>query len=94
MSFNYAMEAGSLPPSMTEAVIIVLLKSGKDQSNPDSYHPISLLSTDIKLLAKALVIRLSKCISNLIHCDQSGFIPNRSTANNIRLFFKSTAPNR
>lgn len=71
------------PPSINEAVIIVLLKPDKDPSNPDSYRPISLLTSDIKLLAKASVTRLSR----LILCDQSGFIPNRSTANNIQQLF-------
>lgn len=85
--FNYAMEVGSLPPSMNEAIIIVLLKPDKDPSNPDSYRPISLQTSDIKLLAKVLATRLSRYISKLIHRDQSGFILNRSTANNIRRLF-------
>lgn len=66
--FNYAIEGSILPPSMNEVVIIVLLKADKDPSNPDSYHPISLLNSDIKLLAKVLATRLSRYISKLIHC--------------------------
>lgn len=85
--FNYAMEVGTLPLSMNEAVIIVLLKSDKDPSSPDLYRPISFLMLDIKLLAKVLATRLLSYISKLIHRDQSGFIPNISTANNIRRLF-------
>lgn len=42
---------GHLPPSMNEAVIVLILKPGKDSLSPDSFRPISLLTTDVKLLA-------------------------------------------
>lgn len=86
-NFNHAMGLGSLLPSMNEAVIIFLLKPDKEPSNLDSYHPISLLTSDIKLLANVMATRLSRYISKRNYCDQSGFIPNRSTANNIRQLF-------
>lgn len=41
----------------------------------------------MKLLAKVLAIRLTKVISKIVHIDQSGFIPNRSTAVNLRHLF-------
>lgn len=66
---------------------MVLPKPGKDRLLPDSYRPISLLNSDIKLLAQFLATRLSKVIGRLIHKDQSGFIPTRSTADNIRRLF-------
>lgn len=46
-----------------------------------SYRPISLLCSDVKILAKALAARLNKIISKLIHTDQTGF---RSTSTNTR----------
>lgn len=54
---NGALERGELPLSMTEATI-VLPKEKKDQTQPASYRPISLLCADVKLLAKVLAIRL------------------------------------
>lgn len=53
-----AKDKGSLPPSMYEAVVIVLLKKGKDPSQPESYRRISLLTAHVKLLAKILAMRL------------------------------------
>lgn len=58
MVFNHAYKVGLLPPSMNEAVIISILKPGKDQTRPDAYRPISLLTTVVKLLAKILATRL------------------------------------
>lgn len=42
--YNQAFITGSLPASMNEAIIVVLLKPGKDALSPDSYRPISLLT--------------------------------------------------
>lgn len=76
-----------LPATMYEAIVILLLKPGKDPLLPDSYRPISLLPTDVKILAKVFATRLSKVLSSLIHTDQSGFIPEQSTATNIRRLY-------
>lgn len=85
--YNLAFETGTLPASMNEALIVVLLKPGKDPSSPDSYRPISLLTFDVKLLVRVLANRLAKCIQKIIHRDQSGFIPTRSTSQNLRRLF-------
>lgn len=76
-----------LPASMLEATIIVIHKEGKDPLDTASYRPISLLCSDVKILAKALAARLNKIASKLIHPDQTGFVPNRSTSMNIRRTF-------
>ena len=82
-----AFDLGSLPRSMYEAVVVVILKPGKDPEKTDSYRPISLLNTDLKILTKVIAMRLSAVVTALVHPDQSGFIPNRSTANNLRRLF-------
>lgn len=82
--FQEALETGHLPPSMREAIIVLIPKPGKDPTDPGSYRPISLLPVNIKLLAKVLATRLSTVIHEVIHEDQAGFMPNRSTAINIR----------
>lgn len=85
--YNERLKEGILPNSMNEAIIILLLKPGKDATMPDSYKPIFLLTADIKLLARVLATRLAQVIHKLVHRDQSGFIPTRSTAQNIRRLF-------
>lgn len=72
---------------MSEAIIIVLQKPGKDKLLQDSYRPISLLNTDVELLAHILATRLAGVMPKLVHKDQSGFISTRSMANNIRHSF-------
>lgn len=68
---------------MNETIIVVLLKPGKDANLPDSYWPISLLTTDAKLLTWVLATRLAKVAHKLVHRGQSGFIPTRSMSQKI-----------
>lgn len=75
--FNAAFDVGKLPESMNEAIIIVLLKPDKDPVNLESYRPISLLTSDVKLLAKVLATRLIKHIDSLCspRSSQAGLPP-------------------
>lgn len=69
-ALEWAAEGGRLPSSMMEANIIVIQKEGKDQLEVSSYRPISLLCSDVKIVARALATRLNKHISKLVHLDQ------------------------
>lgn len=85
--YQNIFDKGILPSSMQEAQIKVLPKAGKDPRYPESYRPISLLQGDIKILAKILASRLNKVILSLIHPDQTGFMPGKNTAMNVRRLF-------
>ncbi len=50
--YKHSLEQASLPQSLMEALITVLLKPGKDPVDCSSYRPFSLLSVDVKILAK------------------------------------------
>lgn len=52
----------SLPESMSEALIVLVPRPGKDIENCASYRPISLINMDAKILAKIWVPRLSRVI--------------------------------
>lgn len=74
---------------MGEAVIVVILKPGKDPSFCSLYRPISLLNA--KLLAKILANRPSTVITVLVHSDQTGFMSGRGTDINIRRLYTHIA---
>ncbi|KAJ1136101.1 hypothetical protein NDU88_002519 [Pleurodeles waltl] len=82
--FEEAEVNGNLPPSMREAMIVVLPKPGRDPTDVRSYRPLSLLNLDCKILGKILANRLAPYMHILVHEDQNGFIPKRSTFLNIR----------
>lgn len=72
---------------MREAIVITLPKPGKDVRVLDSYRPLSLINVDAKILAKLISNRLQPLLPYKALPDQSGFIPGRSTAHNLRTIF-------
>ena len=62
--FNDSFEFGTLPPSLTQASISLIPKKNKDLE--DCSSSVSLLNSDIKLLAKTLAGRLDPCLLSII----------------------------
>ena len=85
--FKQAQSDGTLPPTLTQAKITVLHQKNKDALNVGSYCPISLLNIDDKKYAKIHVNRLNPLLNTLIHCSQTGFLTNRSSASNLHRLF-------
>lgn len=54
--------AGHLPPTWKEAIVVLVLKQGKDPSFVTSYRPIALASFLCKLFGKKMIIAVF-CIS-------------------------------
>ncbi len=83
-TFRSAIDMGKLPPSMTESIITLILKKGKDPLECGSYRPISLLCCDEKLFTKIFAIRINNVITSIIHPDQRGFVKGRTSADSLR----------
>lgn len=54
----------------------LVLKPDKNPTYPSSYRPLSLISTDLKIISKALAGRVESVIPTLIHPEQPSFILN------------------
>ncbi|CAM2098432.1 unnamed protein product [Caretta caretta] len=50
-----------------------------------NWHPVSLLSTDYKIVAKAISLRLGSVLADVIHADQTYTVPDRSIFDNLFL---------
>ena len=83
--FNLIFTKQEFPDRWKTAVVIPILKPGKDPRNTNSYRPISLTSCLGKLLEKIVNTRLMWFLetNNLINKAQSGFRRNRSTTDNL-----------
>lgn len=82
--FKESLSSKILPPTMRQATISLILKKDKNPLEYSSFHPISLLNTDAKVLAKVLARRLEGALPFVISPDQTGFIKDRHSFFNIR----------
>lgn len=83
-AYRHMLETGTMAPSWRDATIVVIHKEGKDSTKCQSYRPISLLNTDIRILTTILARRVNKVITDIIHPDQTGFITGRYYGDNVR----------
>lgn len=82
--FNHVLTGGEIPPSWKRAVISVIPKAGKNRTECGSYRPISVLNIDYRIFATILAKRLEFITSELTDTDQTGFVRNRQTHDNVR----------
>lgn len=86
--YETALMESTLPTTQNEALLVSLPKPGRDPEHLGSYRPLALLNTDYKIYASILAKRLAPLVKLLIHPDQNGFVPTRSTSLNIRRLFR------
>ena len=84
--FNHLFAQGAIPGSVTMGVITLLKKGGRHVwEGLDDYRPITLLNTELKILARVLANRLQLVISDLIGPEQTFAVKGRSVKDNLPL---------
>jgi len=83
--FNNIWRTENVPKTWKHAIVIPILKVGKDPRNAASYRPISLTSTMCKTMERLVANRLRWYMekNGLLSKVQSGFRRNRSTIDQI-----------
>ena len=80
--FNHWFAQGAIPSSVTKGVITLMKKSDRHVwEGPDDYRPITLLNTELKILANCLQL----IISDLIGPEQTYAMKGRSIQDNLHL---------
>ena len=79
--FNNEWRKGTVPQVWREAIMIPILKRGKDKSKAESYRPISLTSCAGKLMERLINTRFMWHLENKKHTtpEQAAFRQDRST---------------
>ena len=84
--FNHWFTQGATPGSITKGMITLLKKGGKYVwEGLDDYRPITLLKTELKILAQVLANHLQLVISDLIGPEQTYVVKRRSIQDNLHL---------
>lgn len=78
------MSSASLPSEMLTATIITLTKPGKEPLLAQHFKSISRLSVDLKIYAKLLANRISRCLPLPMTQDQVGFVSGHQAPNAMR----------
>ena len=74
----------SLCHSMQVGVLCLLHKGGDAPVDAvNSYRPITLLNTDLKIAAKALALRVGAALDSVVDQTQTAFVPSRWIGDNI-----------
>ena len=74
------------PGSVTKGVITLLKKGGRHVGEGlDDYRPITLLNTELKILARVLANRLQLVISDLVGPEQTFAVKGRSIQDNLHV---------
>uniref|UniRef100_A0A8C6SMB2 Reverse transcriptase domain-containing protein n=1 Tax=Neogobius melanostomus TaxID=47308 RepID=A0A8C6SMB2_9GOBI len=83
--YKQCIDEGEMTPTMKQGVISLIPKADKDTLLIENWRPITLLTTDYKILSLVYANRLKKYLNKIIAETQCGFIKGRHISNNIRL---------
>ena len=84
-SWEYSIQVGILPTSQATSVISLIPKEGKNKFLIQNWRPISVSPCDLKIITKALSIKIGKHLDEIISETQMGYIPGRDINFNNRL---------
>ena len=82
--FNESFAKGEMSPSQRQAVSTLIEKKDQDRYDLKNWRPISPLNVDAKIASKVIAEKMKRLLPDLIHNNQSGYLPGRSIGENIR----------
>ena len=84
--FNLSVTRGEYPSLLKFNNVVPIYKGKGDKNFVSSYRPISMQPVVSKVFEKIVNKALRQHLKNLIHDDQHGFCPNKSTLTNLTCY--------
>ena len=79
------MVQGTLPPSHCASLLRLLPKEGKDLTHISNWRPRTLSNCDHKLITKCYAKRLTNILRNVLHPNQTAYLPGKQIQDNLRV---------
>ena len=83
--FNHWLKQGNIPRHFTKGVVKLLRKEKDGGDGIDNFRPLTMLNTELKILAKVLSGRLQVVLDKLIGPEQTCAVKGRSIQDNLHL---------
>jgi len=84
-AWNESLVQGTLPPSHCASLLRLLPKEGKDLTHISNWRPITLSNCDHKLITKCYAKRLTNILRNVLHPNQTAYLPGKQIQDNLRV---------
>ena len=81
---NESYQENTLADSLRSGVLNLIPKGQKDTRHLKNLRPITLLNSDYKIIERLISNRMVPSLQEIIHPNQTGFLPNRRICANIR----------
>ncbi|GAB1601854.1 hypothetical protein Ahia01_000463900, partial [Argonauta hians] len=79
------LQNGRIPASSTKGIVTLIRKDKNKEDTVQNFRPITLLNTELQILAKVLAKRLAGVIGSLVGDAQTCAVPTRSIHDNLHL---------
>ena len=83
--YNNWMKQGSIPQRFTRGIVKLLRKNKHGGEGLSNFRPLTMLNTDLKILAKILADRLQSALPSLISPEQSCAVKGRTIQDSLHL---------
>jgi len=87
-SWKYSIETGRMSQDQRQSIITLIPKKDKDKSILSNLRPISLTNTDVKIITKAITLKLNPILETIISPTQTAYVPGRQVTDNNFLLDK------
>jgi len=87
-SWKYSVMTGEMSQDQRQSIITLIPKKDKDKSVLSNLRPISLTNTDVKIITKAITIKINPILEKIISPTQTAYVPKRQVTDNTFLLDK------
>jgi len=87
-SWEHSVRTGKMSQEQRQSIITLIPKKDKDKTVLSNLRPISLTNTDVKIITKAITLKLNPILNSIISPTQTAYVTKRQVSDNTFLLDK------